>query len=210
MDKAEVAALGRLVGWLGAFVAPSRDSTAMEALDDPLSPAPSLTLRREPSATELATCSSLHATSSPDPWVRVLPGVGPALACAITFNYDMRGSGSQQQRARDMLLDSRKQQLGLAGEPWPAASLMVAFSSRWANASNRAKRSCSSNRDWKEAGRQEKQTAAIGLLHRPVAMHNTVAQSGNDFGRRPAAGEYHGCRCRQTTMIQRCRCACTE
>jgi len=69
MERAEVTALGRLVGWLGAFVPPGRDSTAMEALDDPLSPA--LSLRREPSSSELATSSSigLHI-SSPDLRVR--------------------------------------------------------------------------------------------------------------------------------------------
>jgi hypothetical protein len=43
LEKPDTAAVGRLVGWLGSFATSpaSRDSTAMEDLDCPLSPSPS-------------------------------------------------------------------------------------------------------------------------------------------------------------------------
>lgn len=67
VSKGEQAALGQLVAWLGTFASTglSRDSTAMEALDDPLTPSP----------------SGLRGLSS-----RELSGLDAAVAAAVAAN----------------------------------------------------------------------------------------------------------------------------
>lgn len=86
VSKGEQAALGQLVAWLGTFASTGllRDSTAMEALDDPLTPSP----------------SGLRGLSS-----RELSGLDAAVAAAVVANSPELRSESRRISRRSLLPD---------------------------------------------------------------------------------------------------------